>query len=57
MLRSRAGAALAADDTIKGMLFSSDNDLPVIAPEMQRLADNIAQSAVYKDYSKNARPK
>lgn len=52
MLRSRAGAALAADDTIKGMLFSGDNDLPVIAPEMQRLADNIAQSAVYKDYSK-----
>ncbi len=56
MLRSRAGATLAADDTIKGFLFKDDNDLPAIAPEMQRLADNIAQSSVYKDYSKKRSP-
>ncbi len=56
MLRSRVGAALAADDTIKEILFKDDNDLQVIAPEMQRLADNIAQSSAYKDYSKKRSP-
>lgn len=56
MLRSRTGAALAADDTIKEILFKGDNDLSVIAPEMQRLADNISQSTVYKDYSKKRSP-
>lgn len=56
MLRSRVGAALASDDTIKEMLFKGDNDLQVIAPEMQRLADNIAQSTAYKDYSKKRSP-
>lgn len=56
MLRSRVGAALASDDTIKEILFKGDNDLQVIAPEMQRLADNIAQSTAYKDYSKKRSP-
>ncbi len=56
MLRSRVGAALASDDTIKEILFKDDNDLQVLAPEMQRLADNIAQSSAYKDYSKKRSP-
>ena len=56
MSRSRVGAALAADSMVKEFLFKGDNDLAVIAPEMQRLADNIALSTVYKDYSKKRSP-
>lgn len=56
MLRSEVGAAIASNYFVKDFINKGDNDIDVIAPELQRLADNIAQSAVYKDFSKKRSP-
>lgn len=49
---NRVGAALAATDELKTTLTRGNSDIDAMRPYLQRVADAVAASDVYRDYKK-----
>jgi len=50
---NRVGTALASVDELKTALTRGNTDIDAIRPHLQRVADAIAQSELFRDYKKN----
>lgn len=56
LLKSRVGAALATDSTVRSMIGQGGAHMQVLRPVLSHLSDTVAASSVYSDYRKKRTP-
>ncbi len=54
--KSKVGAVLAADSTVREFIAKDNSDIKLLIPTLQKIHDKIADSSAFKDYKKRRSP-